>query len=114
MGCGSAKVVAVVQHDKTLKSAYLHPNQRRIIENFIVVLLDSQIAKESSTENTDIQRSMNSLRSIVNELQMFSTIEPCVTFLKGIQYEKVFFLVSGSLGEQCVPRVHSLPQIAYI
>lgn len=114
MGCGSSKSLIVVEPDITQRRVSLHPNQRRIIESFIVVWLDTQLANESIQSNADIQQSLQNLRSIANELQLFSDIGPCINYINGVKREKVFFLVSGSLGEQCVPKVHSLSQITYI
>ena len=64
-----------------------------------------------SVSNADAQHTLEHLRSTVNDLTVFTQLEECVTFLQGIQLEKVFLIVSGSLGQSLVPRIHAMTQI---
>ncbi|CAF1351110.1 unnamed protein product [Rotaria sordida] len=56
--------------------------------------------------NNDIQTSITALRHIVNTIKTFDTCESCIDFINNqVKEEKVFLIVSGSLGQQLVPRI---------
>jgi tetratricopeptide (TPR) repeat protein len=82
----------------------------RIIENFIVVWLDSDI-KES---NDDTKNFINRLRCMINSIKTFADPDQCVEFLTKVENEKVFLIVSESLGQQVVPLISELAQVASI
>ena len=84
-----------------------HSNRRRAVQNYRLVWLDTNV----SMSEEESQHILESLRSEVNEVNMFTELEECVTFLQGIQLEKVFLIASGYLGQTLVPQVHSMTQI---
>jgi hypothetical protein len=79
----------------------------RIIENFIVIWLDSTI----SESNEDTQNSITQLRHIINSVETFTNPTECLDFIKHIQNEKIFLIISGSLGEQFLPLIEDNIQI---
>ena len=83
------------------------PNRRRIMQNYLLVWLDANV----TTSNEDTQHTLQQLRSVVNDVNLFMEPNQCVTFLDGIQLEKVFLIISGSLGRDLVPRIHDMAQI---
>ena len=98
------------KNSKTASTASLHrgtTNQRRIVQNYLLVWLDANV----STSNEDAQQTLEHLRNVVNEVNVFTEPADCVTFLQGIQLEKAFLIVSGSLGQGLVPRIHAMTQI---
>ena len=84
-----------------------HPNPRRIVQNYLLVWLDANV--NASTE--DSQHTVQQLRTVVNDINLFMDPEECVAFLDGIQLEKVFLIASGSLGRDLVPRIHPMTQV---
>jgi hypothetical protein len=99
-----------VKQSKTIPAVGTHAgmmNQRRIVQNYLLVWLDANV----STSNQDSQRTLEHLRTVINDVTVFTQPEDCVTFLQGIQLEKVFLIVSGSLGQGFVPRIHAMTQI---
>ena len=84
-----------------------HSNRRRIVENYLLVWLDANV----TTSNEDSQHTLQQLRSVVNEVNLFTEPEECMNFLEGIELEKVFLIVSGSLGRDLVPRIHPMTHI---
>lgn len=103
----AAPVVAKVMNINTILSTLsgaVYPRQRTV-ENFLLVWLDANI------EVSNRDKCFVSLRGVINEVNFFSELSQCVQFLEGIDQEKVFVLISGSLGEQLVPIIHALPQI---
>ena len=99
----TAKVIDI---DEILSksSGAVYPRQRTV-ENFLLVWLDANI------EQSNRDKCFVSLRGVINEVNFFAELDQCVQFLLGIDQEKVFVLISGSLGEQLVPIIHALPQI---
>ena len=84
-----------------------HSNRRRIVQNYLLVWLDANV----TTSNEDSQHTLQQLRSVVNEINLFIEPEECISFLEGIKLEKVFLIVSGSLGRDLVPRIDRMTQI---
>ncbi|CAF2826728.1 unnamed protein product [Rotaria sp. Silwood2] len=77
----------------------------RFIENFIIIWVDSKLRRRNR-RNEDIQTSITKLRHIVNLIKMFDTCESCIDFIDNkVKQEKVFLIVSGSLGQQLVPSI---------
>src|ERR1700722_1169711 len=81
--------------------------RRRIIENFVVVWLDSNI----NETDADYQNSITQLRRIVNSIRTFTDVDQCVDFLTQIKDEKAFMIVSGALGQQLVPIIQDFFQL---
>ena len=79
-------------------------------EDFTIVWLDNAI------QNKDVVCSQhrNSLQKYVNLIRIFIDSKECQEYIKTVHEERIFFIVSGSLGEHVVPHIHDLPQVAYI
>ena len=86
-----------------------HSNRRRIVQNYLLVWVDANAT--TNTSNEDSQHTLEQLRTTVNDVNTFVEPDQCLTFLQGIQLEKVFLIVSGSLGRDLVPRIHSMTQV---
>ncbi|CAF1516683.1 unnamed protein product, partial [Rotaria sp. Silwood1] len=82
----------------------------RIIQNFLLVWLDANFDESGS----DFKNSLQHLRKIVASITTFTDAQQCVNFLSEIKKEKVFMIVSGSLGRQIVPEIEALPQLEVI
>ena len=82
-------------------------NRPRIVQNYLLVWLDAN----ATTSNEDSQHTLEQLRTTVNDVNTFVEPEQCLTFLQGIQLEKVFVIVSGSLGRDLVPHIHPMTQV---
>ena len=75
---------------------------------FSLVWLDSSIDEINNDDCTD---SILKLRQVVNAVKMFTDIDECANFITSIENEKIFLIISGSLGETMVHLVHDKPQI---
>ena len=84
-----------------------HSNRPRIVQNYLLVWLDAN----ATTSSQDSQHTLEELRTTVNDVNIFIEPEQCLTFLQDIHLEKVFLIVSGSLGRDLVPRIHPLTQV---
>ena len=63
------------------------------------------------TPTKDSQRTLEQLRSVVNNVTLISQPEECIVIFESIQAEKVFLIVSGALGRSLVPRIHKMTQV---
>jgi hypothetical protein len=79
----------------------------RIVEDFIVIWLDSAI--NEINENTE--SSINQLQHIVHTIKTFRDSDQCIDFITDVKYEKVFLIISGSLGHKLVPLIENITQI---
>jgi hypothetical protein len=82
-----------------------HP---RVIENFLVVWLDSNL---DDTIDDDYRDTVDQLRGVVNAINTFSDVDNCVDFLSDIKDEKAFMIISGALGQQMTSYIHDIPQL---
>ncbi|CAF1567989.1 unnamed protein product, partial [Adineta steineri] len=86
-----------------------YPKQR-IVQNFVLIWADADI-DESKKHCQDI---LARLRRIVNDVKICTESKQCMQRLKSISNEKAFIIVSGALGENLVPDIHSLAQVEAI
>ncbi|CAF3798650.1 unnamed protein product [Rotaria sordida] len=91
----------------TNSTAVLPHSVRRILQNFLLIWLDANIDESKK----DFKNSLKHLRHIVASITTFTDSQECVNFLSEIKKEKVFMIVSGSLGQYIVPEIHTLPQL---
>ncbi|CAF1614471.1 unnamed protein product [Rotaria sp. Silwood1] len=94
----------------TSSNAVLPQTARRILQNFLLVWLDANLQEADN----DFKNSLQHLRKIVASITTFTDAQQCVNFLSEIKKEKVFMIVSGSLGRQIVPEIEALPQLEAI
>ncbi|CAF4541769.1 unnamed protein product, partial [Rotaria sp. Silwood2] len=59
----------------------------------------------------EYKQSIEHLRRIVATITTFTDADQCVDFLTDIQNEKVFMIVSGSLGQYVIPEIQVLSQL---
>jgi len=74
-------------------------SQPENVEIFILIWLDVTI-----NMNEDTIISQTKLRAIVNSLFLFHTIDETIKFIKNVKDEKVFLIISGSLGWELIER----------
>ncbi|CAF1516321.1 unnamed protein product [Adineta ricciae] len=77
-----------------------------IVEQFRLVWLDAHLDK--SNENVYL---LNYFRRVMKNIDIFTNSEKCIDFLSQIINEQVFMIVSGSLGQNIVPRIHDMQQL---
>jgi tetratricopeptide (TPR) repeat protein len=85
------------------------PINKVYVEDFIVVWLDANIGPNDDTRNT-----IKQLRRVANDIETFTSRVACIQFISQIKEEKVFLIVSGSLGQETVPCITKFHQIEAI
>ena len=87
-------------NDKTLLT--------RNIQNFLLVWLDANI---DINHNNDCRNTITQLQKIVPTVHSFTAPNQCIRFIDDISDEKVFLIVSGTLGEIIMSDIHDMVQI---
>ena len=79
----------------------------KMVQNVLLVWLDSNI----DNNNGDCRNTISQLRRVVNDISTFTDGEECMQFIESINDNKACMIISGSLGELIVPRVHNMSQV---
>jgi tetratricopeptide (TPR) repeat protein len=58
-----------------------------------------------------IDTSRTALREITNYVRLYTELEPCIEYIRSINTERIFLIVSGSYTEVCLNQIHDLPQV---
>jgi tetratricopeptide (TPR) repeat protein len=103
MGATSTKQTV----DKTKDAGARQRANIRMVQNVMLVWLDSGIDKD----NTDCQNTITQLRRTVNDVNTFTDGDQCIQFINTITNNKACMIISGSLGQHIVPRVHNMSQV---
>jgi tetratricopeptide (TPR) repeat protein len=80
----------------------------RNVQNFILVWLDANIDK---VNNSDCRNTITQLQQVVNTVNTFTDVNQCISFITDIKEEKIFMIISGTLGEIVIPTIHDMFQI---
>ena len=86
------------------------PPTRRILQNFLLIWLDSDF----NEANVHFKRSLENFHQTVASITVFTDADECVDFIDEIEEEKVFLIVSGSLGRHVVPCIEKMSQLESI
>ncbi|CAF0750595.1 unnamed protein product [Adineta ricciae] len=82
----------------------------RFVEDIILIWLDSSLAKpDDSTKNA-----LEQLVRVTDIFKKFADVEQCCQFISSVQDEKIFLIVSGSLGPKIAPQIENLNQVSSI
>jgi hypothetical protein len=81
--------------------------KEKMVQNVVLIWLDSSIDNDS----TNCQNTISQLRRSVNVVNTFTNSDQCVQFIHTIRNNKACMIISGSLGQHIVPRVHSMRQV---
>ncbi|CAF1411437.1 unnamed protein product [Adineta steineri] len=82
------------------------PNIQQM-QNVLLVWLDNNI----NETNGDRQNTITKLRRAVNDIKTYTNGDQCLEFIQTIIDKKVCMIISGSLGQHIVPRVHNISQV---
>ncbi|CAF4083555.1 unnamed protein product [Adineta steineri] len=77
------------------------------VQNVLLVWLDSNIAET----NDDCQNTITKLRYAVNDIKTYTNVDQCLEFIQTVVDNKICLIISGSLRQHIVPRVHNLSQV---
>ncbi|CAF0898279.1 unnamed protein product [Adineta steineri] len=100
---------------QSIANAYAIPNgaedRQRIniqqMQNVLLIWLDSNI----NETNDDCQNTITKLQCVVNDINTYTNSDECLEFIQTITDKKICMIISGSLGQHIVPRVHNMSQV---
>ncbi|CAF1114324.1 unnamed protein product [Adineta steineri] len=75
--------------------------------NVLLIWLDKNVDEN----NDDCQNTITKLRRTMNDTNIFTDVDQCFKFIQTVVDTKVCMIVSGSLGQNIMPRVHNMSQI---
>ena len=78
-----------------------------LIQNVLLIWLDLNIDET----NPDCRNTLSHLRRVINTINTYTNTHECLEFLRQLDDEKVCVVVSGSLGQEIVPRIHQMTQV---
>src|SRR5579871_4388359 len=78
-----------------------------MVQNVLLIWLDNNIDDNSD----DCQNTITQLRRIVNRVNTYTDGDQCIQFIESINDDKVCMIISGSLGQHIMPRVHDMFQV---
>ena len=64
--------------------------------------------------NADCTSTIQKLQSVIKHMRVFNDSGECANFLHTIQNQSVFMVVSGSLAQQILPRIHHMSQLTAV
>ncbi|UJR08374.1 hypothetical protein I4U23_012645 [Adineta vaga] len=76
-------------------------------QDVLLVWLDSKI----SNNNEDCQNTFSHLQCAVSDVKAYTDSIDCIQYIETINDRIVFMLVSDSLGQHVIPRIHNLSQV---
>jgi hypothetical protein len=79
-------------------------NDIRTVQRVMLIWLDSSIDKVSTT----CQNAITQQRRIVTDVNTFTDGDQYIQFINTIKNTKACMIISGSLGQHIVPRVHNM------
>jgi tetratricopeptide (TPR) repeat protein len=108
---GRQKNVPVSASNKPLRAersiSATNEKPLRFVETTMLIWLDASLEKPTDSN----QKSLAQFRRATNIVEIFTELEKCFNFVNSVKHEKIYFVVSGSLGPQIVPRIDALDQI---
>ena len=72
-------------------------------EDFILIWLDK--------ENRNNAISVALLRPVINDILTYTSSNDCYDYISKVKDERIFFIVSDSLGQEIIPHIHNFLQI---
>ena len=81
--------------------------RQRIFQSYPLVWVDPSIDESNSA----CQHTLQQLRTVANDITIFTDVDRCVAFLENVYNEKVIVITSEELGQNLVPCIHSMAQV---
>ncbi|CAF1519513.1 unnamed protein product [Adineta ricciae] len=82
----------------------------RFVEDIILIWLDSSLAKPDESTKSALEQIVR----VTDIFKTFADVEQCCQFISSVQDEKIFLIVSGSLGPKIAPRIENFNQVSSI
>ncbi|CAF2127199.1 unnamed protein product [Rotaria magnacalcarata] len=81
--------------------------RHRMAQNYLVIWVDDNIDEN----NEDCRNTLAQLRTVVSEVNVYTTPQGCIDFLNEMDEGKAFVISSGTLGQSLVNDIHGMPKV---
>jgi len=81
--------------------------RRCIAQNFLLIWIDASIDESKQ----DYQHTLTQLRSVANDINIFTTQDAAIDFLTEDHGKNIFLIVESTLGQHLLPLIHDIPQL---
>jgi tetratricopeptide (TPR) repeat protein len=81
--------------------------RQRIVENFALIWMDIKI----DPSNKECQNTLTHLRSVFNNVNIFTELNKCVDFITDLDGVKAVLIVGDTLGQRILFLIHDIPQL---
>ncbi|CAF5183991.1 unnamed protein product, partial [Rotaria magnacalcarata] len=81
--------------------------RHRMVQNYLVIWVDDNIDEN----NEDCRNTLAQLRTVVSEVNVYTTPQGCIDFLNEMDEGKAFVISSGTLGQSLVNDIHGMPKV---
>jgi hypothetical protein len=85
------------------------PVAMKTVQNVQLIWLDNN--NNIDENNKDSRHTVTQLRGIINTINTFTDGDECIQFINTITDNKACLIITGSLGQHIVPRVHNMSQV---
>jgi hypothetical protein len=82
--------------------------QSNNLETYTLLWLDGDINKKDNVHT------QGQLKRVINQFKAFDNVGECENYIEVKNDQKIILIISGGLGRQLVPKLHSLQQIVAI
>jgi tetratricopeptide (TPR) repeat protein len=110
IGTKQASLTASASRSNTTATEVQSSEDFSSIQSYILFWLDSNI----DMNDDNCLFTITQLQSVVNTVHVFNDSDQCANFLNKIKNQKVFMVVSGSLSQHTLPRIHNMPQLTAV
>ncbi|CAF4992624.1 unnamed protein product, partial [Rotaria sp. Silwood1] len=106
-GAAAMPSTTTITNANNRAAAVLPRPRRRELQNFRLLWLDAKLDES----NDDFKKSFRRLRRVVASIETFKDAQECIDFLSAVTNQKVFMIISGSLGRQIIADIEAWPQL---
>ncbi|CAF4495892.1 unnamed protein product, partial [Rotaria sp. Silwood2] len=109
-------IITTTTATAVMPSEHTSIRQRRslnacMVQNFLLVWLDSSIDPEN---NNDCKNTISKLKEVVSSVNTFTDADECIDFINDLKQDRVFMIVSGTLGQTTIPIIHEMLQLSTV
>ncbi|CAF1285744.1 unnamed protein product [Adineta steineri] len=98
---------ANVKSSRVAAASYVRQPQQRMTLNYLLLWVDTDI----DLTDKGCQNTLTQLKNVVNDVNLCTEPNQCIQVLNKFDKERAFVIVSGSLGQHLVPKIHSIPKL---
>jgi hypothetical protein len=102
--CSAASDATITKTASSHGSSHL---RRRMVQNDLLIWVDPSIDEA----NKDCQDILVELRTVANNVSVFTERDGCVDFLTDVKDIKVLLIAGDTVGQQILPLIHDIPQL---